>query len=121
MKIDKFENIKSWQVSRELVNEIYNIKAISSKGIDFGFQDQIQRASISIISNIAEGFEYKTDKSFIKYLYISKGSSAEVRSLLYLAKDLKYISEDKFNTLLNKCIEINNLISGLIKYLSKKS
>jgi four helix bundle protein len=120
MKIKKFEDIKSWQLSRELVIEIYNIKA-NSNFIDYGFKDQIQRAAVSVMSHIAEGFEYKSDKTFIKYLYISKGSSAEVRSLLYLAKDLQYISDDKFKLLSDKCLEISKLIFGLIKYLSEKN
>lgn len=84
---------------------------------DYGLRDQIRRASISITSNIAEGFERETTKEFIRFLYIAKASSGEFRSQLYLATDLKYISNDEYERLNLKVNEISQLISGLIKYL----
>ncbi len=74
MKIERFENIRAWQLAENLVLKVYDIKCKTNYGIDLGFKDQIQRASISIMSNIAEGFERGSNKEFIKFLYIAKGS-----------------------------------------------
>lgn len=118
MKITNFEEILSWQKAKDLAVEIYQIKFKTNYGIDVGFKDQIQRAAISIMSNIAEGFERGTNKEFIRYLYIAKGSAGEVRSLLHIAKDLNYIDETLYCKLLEQVIEISKLISGFIKSLS---
>ena len=90
-KFNSFEEIVSWQKARELNVEIYKITNSSDLfHKDFGLRDQIRRASISISSNVAEGFERQTTKEFIRFLYIAKASAGEVRSQLYLAFDLKY-------------------------------
>jgi len=118
-KFSSFEEIISWQKSRELNKDIYNItNKNSSFSKDFGLRDQIRRSSISISSNIAEGFERETTKEFIRFLYIAKASSGEFRSQLYLAFDLDYITEDEFSKLNLKVNEVSKLISGLIKYLN---
>jgi len=114
MKIDKFEDIISWQKARKLTNEIYKI---FGKSTDFGFNNQIERASVSIMNNIAEGFERKSNKEFKYFLFIAKGSCGEVRSMLYLAKDLEKINEEKFTYLHKLSLEISKLISGLVKTL----
>jgi four helix bundle protein len=88
---------------------------------DYDLVRQIRRASISISSNIAEGFERNTDKEFIYFLYVSKASAGEVRSQLYLAFDLEYITKQEFDELLDSVSEISRLISGFIKYLNSKS
>jgi four helix bundle protein len=119
MKIEKFEDIKAWKLAKELVLEIYSIECKTTYGIDLGFKDQLQRATVSIMSNIAEGFERGSDKDFIKHLYISKGSCGEVRSLLYIAREIGYINHQQFDNLCKKCEEISKTISGLIRYLSK--
>ena len=85
---------------------------------DFGFRDQIQRASVSITNNIAEGFERKGDKELKKFLFIAKGSCAEVRSMLILALSLGYIEKDSYNKLYEDCIEVSKLISGFIRSLN---
>lgn len=113
-KIEKFEDIIAWQKSRIFVNDIYSICRFLR---DYSFKDQIQRAVISIMNNIAEGYERKGNKEFTKFLYISKGSCAEVRSMLYLAIDLKYINKEKFDNLYQKSVEISRMVSGLIKTL----
>ncbi len=117
-KFSSFEEILAWKKAREFNLEIYKIvEKSNSFSSDFGLRDQIRRASISISSNIAEGYERDTTKEFLRFLFIAKGSSAEVRSQLYLAKDLNYISDGMFKNLNKKIIEISKLLSGLIKYL----
>lgn len=89
MAIKQFEDLKVWQSSREFVKSIYKLTSKTKFKNDYGFKDQIQRASVSIINNIAEGFERDNNKEFIRFLTFSKGSAGEVRSLLYVAKDLE--------------------------------
>jgi four helix bundle protein len=114
MGIEKFEDIIAWQKAKELTILIYsNFK--DSK--DYSFKDQIQRAAVSIMNNIAEGFERKTNNEFRQFLYIAKGSCGEVRSMLYLAKELNTISESIFSTLYSLAEEISKILSGLIKTL----
>src|SRR5690606_11924795 len=114
-----FEEIIAWQKARLFNKQIYDItnKDIFKK--DFELVKQIRRASISISSNIAEGFERNTDKEFIYFLYVAKASSAEIRSQLYLAFDLEYLSKNEFEELFINITDISKLISGLIKYLNK--
>ena len=114
-----FEEIASWQKARELTREIYSI---SNQGVfakDFSLRDQIRRASISIMSNIAEGSERDGNREFLQFLSIAKGSSAEVRTQLYVALDQNYIDKNTFETLSAISIEIGNLIGGLMNYLRK--
>jgi len=117
-KLHSFEEIISWQKARELNAEIYRVtnnNEIFSR--DYGLRDQMRRASVSISSNIAEGFERETTKEFIRFLYIAKASAGEFRSQLYLASDLGYISNSEFYSLNEKVSEISKLLSGFIKYL----
>lgn len=118
-KINSFEEIKAWQKARELNAEIYKLtNDNTSFSKDFGLRDQIRRCSISISSNIAEGFERETTKEFKRFLYIAKASAGEFRSQLYLASDLNYISNQEFEKLNLKVNDISKMISGLIKYLN---
>ncbi len=90
MRIERFEDIEAWKEARELVKNIYDkFKDIR----DYSFKDQIQRASVSVMSNIAEGFDRGTNKEFIQFLVIARGSLSELRSLLYNALDLDFIDE----------------------------
>ncbi|MEI6296708.1 MAG: four helix bundle protein [bacterium] len=114
MKIEKFKDIIAWQKSKELVIAIYKILKDCR---DYSFRDQIQRASISVMNNIAEGFERQTNKEFVNFLYIAKGSCGEVRSMLGLALELKYISAKENEDLTKLSIDISKLISGFIKVL----
>jgi four helix bundle protein len=115
MKIDQFEDILAWQKAKIMTLKIYS----SFKNIkDFGFRDQICRASVSIMNNIAEGFERRSDSEFKHFLYVAKGSCGEVRSMLYLAVELKYLNEEEYSFLLNSSKEISKIISGLIKTLA---
>ncbi|MEG0696906.1 four helix bundle protein [Flavobacterium plurextorum] len=120
-KFNSFEEINSWQKSRIFNKRIYLVTENSIFKKDFDFVRQIRRASLSISSNIAEGFERNTDKEFIYFLYVAKASAGEVRSQLYLAYDLEYIIKEEFEMLLNSVTEISKLLSGFIKYLSQKS
>jgi len=114
MIIKKFEDIIAWQKAKELVRGIYAIFKLNN---DRGFKDQIQRAGVSVMNNIAEGFERKGDKEFKHFLFIAKGSCAEVRSMLYLALELKYINSNQYNKLNDLSVEVSKLLSGFIKIL----
>jgi len=119
MKIKKFEDLESWKKARQLTNAVYEATATGSFARDFGLKDQIRRASISILSNIAEGFERGGDREFLQFLAMAKGSCGEVRAQLYVAIDQGYLSRPLFERLSNNAAEIGRLISGLMKYLSK--
>jgi len=112
--ISKFEDIISWQKARKLTVKVYHTFENTN---DFGYKNQIERASVSIMNNIAEGFDRKSNKEFSHFLYIAKGSCAEVRSMLYLAKDLNKIEDKKHKEFHELTIEISKLLSGLIKTL----
>jgi four helix bundle protein len=114
MKIEKFEDIIAWQKAKKLTLDIYQILENQK---DYNFKSQIQRAAISIMNNIAEGFERKTNKEFVQFLYIAKGSSGEVRSMLYLAFDLKYITKEQFKSMYDEIIIISKMLSNFIKTL----
>ena len=114
MKIEKFEDIISWQKGIELSAIVYEI---FKNNRDYGFKDQIQRAAVSVSNNIAEGFERMSNKELSKFLFIAKGSVGEVRSMLYIALKLNYIDKKQFDDLYNRCLEISRLISGFIKTL----
>ena len=107
--IQKFEDLIWWQKARELTKEIY--KSLKDCR-DFGFKDQIQRACVSVMSNIAEGFERGTTAEFINYLYIAKGSAGEVRSQLYTALDAGYLNIETFKSLNNLVVECSRLIQS---------
>jgi four helix bundle protein len=114
VKIKNFEEVVSWQKSRELSKLVYKLFKESK---DFSFRDQIQRASISIMNNIAEGFERESSKDLKRFLFVAKGSSAEVRSMLHIALDLNYISKDDFSEAYALSTDISRLLSGFIKKL----
>jgi len=114
MKIEKFEDIIAWQKAKTINIQIYKNFCNCR---DFCFKDQIQRASISIMNNIAEGYERMTNKEFRNFLFIAKGSCAELRSMLYIALELKYISQEDFDKIYNLSLEVSKMLSGLIKTL----
>lgn len=118
-KIEKFEDIVAWQKARELTRQIYAQAKSGPFAKDFGLKDQIQRASISIMGNVAEGFDRGGDKEFIQFLSISKGSCGEVKSHLYVASDQQYISPEQFKVLYDNADEVSRLLSGFMAYLKK--
>ena len=114
MKIDRFEDIIAWQKSKELTILIYSLLRESK---DFSFRDQIQRAAVSVMNNIAEGFERKSNNEFKQFLYIAKGSCGEVRSMLYLANELKKITNEELTKSHELSEEIYRVLSGFVKSL----
>ena len=112
--MDKFEDIIAWQKARQMTIIIYKNFSVCR---DYSFRDQIQRASVSVMNNIAEGFERKGDKEFSHFLYIAKGSCGEVRSMIYLALDLGYITKEEYVELFEISFEISRILSGFIKKL----
>ncbi|RPG33770.1 MAG: four helix bundle protein [Muricauda sp. TMED12] len=110
----------SWQKARKLNKEIYKITCENEFCRDFALRDQIRRASISISSNIAEGYGRKTNKEFIYFLNVAKASCYEVKSQLYLATDIQYLDDEIFKYLYSLCDEISKTIHGLIKHLERK-
>jgi four helix bundle protein len=115
MNIEKFEDILAWQKAKVMTLKIYSLFKNSK---DFGFKDQICRSSVSVMNNIAEGFERKSDQEFKHFLFIAKGSCGEVRSMLYLATELDYISNEDYLFLNKSCNEVSKILSGLIKTLN---
>ena len=116
-KINRFEEILGWQKARELTRQVYSISASAAFGKDWGLRDQIRRAAVSILSNIAEGFERGGDKEFVHFLTVAKGSVGEIRSHLYVALDQQYLSQTQFESLHDQAVEISRLLTGLMTYL----
>ena len=114
MKVEKFEDLICWQKSKKLTFLIYTL---FKSNRDFSFCDQIKRATVSIMNNIAEGFERQTNKEFSHFLYIAKGSCAEVRSMCCVALELGYILQADFEKINKLSSDTAKLISGLIKVL----
>jgi four helix bundle protein len=115
-----FEEIDAWKKARELTNEIYAATRHGAFSKDYGLSNQIRRASVSVMSNIAEGYERKGVKEFIHFLSIAKGSAGEVRCQLYIASDQGYIDSEATDKLISKVSEISRMIAGLMRYLSSK-
>ena len=114
MRIEKFEEIQAWKEARKLVMELhYRFKDCR----DFAFKDQIQRAGISAMSNIAEGFDRNSNKEFVNFLLIARGSCSEIKSLLYAALDIGYLEENVFRSFYGQISKVGGLINGFISYL----
>ena len=119
-RIDKFEDLIAWQKARELTREIYQISQQGAFAKDYGLSGQIQRASVSIMSNIAEGFERGGRGEFHQFLSVAKSSCAEVRSLLYVALDIKYIHKTQFIKIMDKAEEVGRIVGGLRASVDKQ-
>jgi four helix bundle protein len=118
-KIERFEDIIAWQRARVLTKEIYASAKIGQFAKDYGLKDQIQRASVSAMANIAEGFERGGDREFIQFLSNSKGSCGEVKSHLYVALDQSYVSAATFDQLYAKADEVSRLVGGFMACLQQ--
>ena len=116
----RFEDIVAWQKARRAANFIYKITAEGQFAKDYGLRDQIRRAGVSIMANIAEGYGRRSDKEFSNFLNIAHGSVAEVQSHLYIALDLAYIKQDDFKILYDLLDEISRMIMSLTQHLRKQ-
>jgi four helix bundle protein len=119
--VKRFEELKCWKQARVLVREVYALTKNPKFRKGFGLRDQIQRASVSAITNIAEGFRRYSSKEFIRFLDYAQSSCEEVKSLLYVAYDQDYIPEAKLKQVYRKASDVKNLSLALIKYLRKKT
>ena len=120
MKIERFEDLECWKEARILVNMVYEAINSSEKfKRDYQLRNQITDAAVSSMSNIAEGFSRHTNREFIQYLFISKGSATEVQSEAYVALDQKYFTQKTFENIYNQAEKVSRLDSGLITYLLK--
>ena len=117
MKITRFEDLECWQEARNIVNGVYRLCRLTGLKSDFSLVDQIKRAAISLMANIAEGFSRKGNREFAQFLFIAKASAAELQSHLYVALDQKYIDENEFKGLYEELDKVQRKISNLIKYL----
>jgi four helix bundle protein len=118
-QIERFEEIHSWQKGRELCRLVYSITRQSVFARDYGLRDQIRRAAVSIMSNIAEGFESQNNRTFVRHLYIARGSAAEVRAQVYVAPDQEYITKEEFGRLYELTKDIARLLTRFITYLEE--
>ena len=116
----RFEEILAWQRSREVTKLVYSATKTGNFAKDFGLRDQIRRASVSIMANIAEGFARRSDKDFANFLNISRSSAAEVQSHLYVALDQEYIDIADFDRIYNKLEETSRMIYALAQHLTRK-
>lgn len=117
MAIEKFEDIQAWQLARELTQAVYT--ATNRKGFsrDYGLRDQIQRAAVSIMANIAEGFDSQSNQTFLQFLSYAVRSATEVQSHLYVALDQGYINQTEFEELYGQAERVKNIIHGFMRYL----
>jgi four helix bundle protein len=120
MGVQRFEDLIAWQRARQLTADIYSLTANGSFARDFGLRDQIQRAAVSVMSNVAEGFDRGSRAEFHQFLVIAKASCAEVRSQLYVALDIGHINEADFNRLRDLTEEVSKIIGGLRAAIQRK-
>lgn len=119
-QIHSFEDLVAWQEARILTNQIYDMTQKTSFGNDRNLARQLQRASVSIMSNIAEGFERSSPGDYLRFLAMAKGSCGEVRCQLYIALDRKYLQPVDFNTLRDQAVKVSKLIRGLSSSIARK-
>ena len=112
-----FEDIEAWKLARDLTANIYRFSKVAPFSKDFGLRDQMRRAAVSVMSNIAEGFERAGTKEFIHFLSMAKGSAGELEAQLYVALDQSYITQDEFGMLKGRIGATKRLIGGLSNYL----
>jgi four helix bundle protein len=114
---NRFEDLPVWKLARKLTILVYDVTHCGEFRKDYGLRDQIRRASISVMSNIAEGFEHETQAQFISYLGRAKASAGEIRCQLYIANDLNYLSKKQFQEAVLLAEECSKQIFGYIRYL----
>jgi four helix bundle protein len=117
MKIERFEDIQGWQEGRTLTSQIYHVTKQTPFQRDRKLCEQIQNASVSVMANVAEGFDRQSRKDFMKFLYYSSASASEVQSHLYVALDLEYVTKEEFASIYAQAKKTKSLINGFISYL----
>lgn len=117
----QFEDLEVWKKSRVLSANIYKLSNNALFNKDFGLRDQMRRAAVSVVSNIAEGFERKSNKEFLYFLNVAKASAGELRAQAYIAIDLNYLTNEEFEIIQNDIIEISKMLFGLMKHLETKN
>jgi len=121
MAYENFKQLRVWQEAKMLAVEVYRITATGRLAKDFGLRDQMQRSAVSIASNIAEGYERHSDKEFIRFLLIAKGSLSELRTQLEIAKDIEYVDQENFDVFDEKCVKTGSMLTKLIMARRGKS
>lgn len=116
----RFEDLEVWQRAKELTNLVYKLSSSGAFARDFGLRDQMRRASVSVMSNIAEGFESQTQLIFIQYLGRAKGSAGELRAQLYIASDQEYITSEEFKSALSLAELCSRQLAKFIQYLESQ-
>ena len=119
--IQRFEDIQAWQAARELTQAVYTVSTRGAFAKDFRLRDQIQGSAISVMSNIAEGFDARTDSEFVRFLGYARRSATELQSQLYIALDQNYINQEEFNHIYTQATKTKSLIGGFIRYLEGRS
>lgn len=119
MKVERFEDSDVWKMARRLANMIYSLTRANTFARDRGLVDQMRRASVSILSNIAEGFERGSNAELAQFLYFAKGSSGELRAQLHVALDQGFIAQEEFNAATELALSVSRQLGGLIKYLKQ--
>jgi four helix bundle protein len=119
-RVERFEDLIAWQKAKDFTKQIYLLTRNEPFSRDFGLRDQIQRASVSIMSNLAEGFERGSRSEFHQFIVIAKGSCAEVRSQLYVALDVGYITKEQFDHVSTLATEVSRIIGGLRSAVHKQ-
>ena len=120
-KVDNFEELDVWKLARALTGKVYRLSSQGAFAVDYGFRNQICRAAVSIVSNIAEGFERRSRGQFLQFLDIANGSAGEVRAQLYIALDLGYITQAQFQDALQDVIAVGKMLTSLYQYLKSNS
>lgn len=120
MRIERFEDIEAWKEARNLNKMMYHVSTRGPFKRDLALATQIQRAAISVMANIAEGFDRQSNREFVQYLYIASSSASEIQSHLYAALDLGYVKGEEFETLYEQAQTVKKLINGFIAYLKGK-
>ncbi|MFA5353748.1 MAG: four helix bundle protein [Thermodesulfovibrionales bacterium] len=115
MGYQNFKELRVWQEAKGLAINVYRLTSEGRLSRDFGLKEQIQRSSVSIASNIAEGYERNSDKDFVRFLLIAKGSLAELRTQLEIAKGIGYVDENAYNDFENQCNKIGAMLTKLIQ------
>ncbi len=119
--VKRFEDLRAWQATRELVRQVYAITRQAPFAHDYGLRDQIQRAAVSAMTNIAEGFDCESRAEFARFLGYARRSIVEVQSLLYTAQDVGYIDRATFDNLYQQCTEAKRLVGALLHSLRRRS